>query len=192
MLYYMQSRIDEAGALFAKAVEIVRRVLGDENPNALDAMHGLGVWYLNIGRDTEAETLLIKALEGRRRVLGEEHPDTQASMGMVYFKRGQYDKAEPLLVKALENERREEDWGIPPLISMYNLALLHHRQGDYDKAEPLLLEHLEISQRVLSEGHPDTTAAMNKIIKLYEDWGKPQKAEEWRSKLPRKKGTEEQ
>jgi tetratricopeptide (TPR) repeat protein len=113
-------------------------------------------------------------------------------MGVVYFKRGQYDKAEPLLVKELENERRIEGREIPPLISMYNLALVHHRQGDYDKAEPLLVELLESSQHVLSEGHPHTAAAMNELIKLYEAWGKPQKAEEWRSKLPRKKATEEQ
>jgi predicted Zn-dependent protease len=70
-------------------------------------------------------------------------------------------------------------------------ALVHHRQGDYDKAEPLLVEVVELSEDVLVEGHPDTVAAMNVLIKLYEAWGKPQKAEEWRSKLPRKKGTEE-
>ena len=191
-LYFRQGRIDEAGALRAKAIEMMRRFYGDENPITLRAMHDLGELYLNFGRDVEAETLLSKALEGRRRVLGEEHPDTQASMGVVYFKRGQYDKAEPLLVKELENERRIEGREIPPLISMYNLALVHHRQGDYDKAEPLLVELLESSQHVLSEGHPHTAAAMNELIKLYEDWGKPQKAEEWRAKLPRKKGTEEQ
>jgi hypothetical protein len=44
---------------------------------------------------------------------------------------------------------------------------------------------------VLIEGHPDTVAAMNELIKLYEAWGKPQKAEEWRSKLPQKKDAEE-
>jgi len=191
-LYFRQGRIDEAGALRAKAIEMMRRFYGDENPITLGAMHDLGELYLNFGRDVEAETLLSKALEGRRRVLGEEHPDTQASMGVVYFKRGQYDKAEPLLVKELENERRIPGREIPPLISMYNLALVHHRQGDYDKAEPLLVELLESSQRVLSEGHPHTAAAMNELIKLYEDWGKPQKAEQWRTKLPRKKGTEEQ
>jgi hypothetical protein len=45
---------------------------------------------------------------------------------------------------------------------------------------------------VLIEGHSDTVAAMTELIKLYEDWGKPEKAEEWRAKLPPKKGTEEQ
>ncbi|MHC4311085.1 MAG: tetratricopeptide repeat protein [Planctomycetota bacterium] len=182
LLYYMQGRIDEAEALFAKAIELI--ILG--------FMHDLGVWYLSVGRDVEAETLLIKALEGRRRVLGEEHPDTQASMGIVYFKRGQYDKAEPLLVKVLENKRREEGQELPPIIAMYNLALVHHRQGHYDKAEPLLLEYLETSQRVMIEGHPDTVAVMNELIKLYEAWEKPQKAQEWRSKLPRKKETKAQ
>jgi hypothetical protein len=33
---------------------------------------------------------------------------------------------------------------------------------------------------------------MNELIKLYEAWGKQQKAQEWRSKLPRKKETQEQ
>jgi tetratricopeptide (TPR) repeat protein len=171
---------------------MMRRGLGDENPMTLYGMYGLGVWYLHIGHDVEAEMLLVKALEVRRRVLGEEHPDTQASMGMAYFRQGQYDKAEPLLVKALENERREAGQEMLPPMSMYSLALVHHRQGDYDKAEPLLLELLEISQGVLVEGHPDTVAAMNELIKLYEAWGKPQKAKQWRTKLPPKKGAEEQ
>ncbi|MFW9842816.1 MAG: tetratricopeptide repeat protein, partial [Candidatus Thorarchaeota archaeon] len=182
-------RIDEAETLCAKAVEMVRRVLGDENPITLEAMHDLGVWYLVIGRDVEAEKLLNKALEGKRRVLGEGHSGTQASMGVVYFQRGQFDKAEPLLVKAVENERRKEGWEFPPF-SMFILAVLHHRQGDYNKAEPLLIEFLEISHKVLIEGHPDIVTAMNDLIKLYEDWGKPQKAEEWRTKLTNKKDTE--
>jgi serine/threonine protein kinase/tetratricopeptide (TPR) repeat protein len=191
LLYYRQGKIDETQALFTKTLETVRRLMGDENPITLRTMHYMGELYLNIGRHVEAETLLVKALEGRRRVLGAEHPDTQASMGVLYFKRGQYDKAEPLLVKALEIERRVLSQEMPPPI-MYILASLHHRKGDYDKAEPLLLELLQISQRVLVEGHRDTVAAMNELIKLYEDWGKPQKAQQWRSKLPPKKAAEQQ
>ncbi|MBW8040732.1 MAG: serine/threonine protein kinase [Planctomycetes bacterium] len=194
VLYYRQGKIDEMAALTDNVVEVVRSGLLDEslNPMMLHMIHSLGMWYLHIGREVEAETLLGKALEVRRRMLGEEHPDTQASVGMDYFRRGQYDKAEPLLIKALEDERRKEGQEVPPLISIYNLALVHHRQGDYDKAEPLLVEVVELSEGVLIEGHPDTVAAMNELIKLYEAWEKPQKAQEWRSKLPRKKGTEEQ
>ena len=163
---------------------MTRRSLGDENPTVLEMMHRKGVWNLILGRDSEAETLLIKVLEVRRRVLGEEHPDTQATLGVVYLQQGQYDKAEPLLVKSLEDDRREEGQEFGPIFSIYNLALLYHRQGHYDKAEPLLLEVLELYQGVLIEGHPNMVAAMNELIKLYEAWGKPQKAEQWRSKLP--------
>ncbi len=187
-VYYRQGKIDKAQALFPKVIEViemVRRVIGHDNSVALDAIHDVGVLYLIVGRDVEAEILLVKALEGRRHVLGIEHPDTQASMGIVYFMRGQYDKAEPLLIKTLENERRRKDQEMPP-ISMYLLPVLHHKQGDYDRAEPLLLELLELSQRVLIEGHPDMVAVMKELIKLYEAWDKPEKANEWRAKLPPK------
>jgi serine/threonine protein kinase len=193
-VYYRQGKLDEAQALFPKVIEViemVRRVIGHDNSVALDAMHDVGVLYLIVGRDVEAESLLVKVLEGRRRVLGTEHPDTQASMGIVYFMRGQYDKAEPLLIKTLENERRRKDQEMPP-ISMYLLPVLHRRQGDYDRAEPLLVEVVELSKGVLIEGHPDTVAAMKELINLYEAWGKPEKAEQWRAKLPRKISKEQQ
>ncbi len=187
LLNYGQGKMDQAEALGVKRLETMRRVWGDENPHVMDVMHYLGLCYLSVDRDVEAETLLIKALDGRRRVLGEEHPDTLASLGVVYFKQGQDDKAEPLLAKAVESERRGErqEHQPAPMHNLYFLALLHSRQGHYEQAEPLLLELLEGRQRMLIEAHPDTMAAMNELIKLYEAWGKPQKAEEWRSKLPR-------
>ncbi len=78
------------------------------------------------------------------------------------------------------------------LRGMHILGVWHLHIGRDVEAEMLLVELLESSQGVLVEGHPDTVAAMNKLIKLYEAWEKPQKAEQWRSKLPSKKGTEEQ
>ncbi|UCF14008.1 MAG: tetratricopeptide repeat protein [Phycisphaerales bacterium] len=189
ILYYKQGKIREAEALVFKALDILRRILGHENPAVLGLMHDVGLWYLNFGRDVEAEKLLVEALEGRRRVLGEEHPDTQATMGVVHFIGSQYEKAEPLLLKAMENERLVEGRETPPFI-MYSLASLYNRKGRYDKAEPLLVEFLEISQRVLIDGHPDTVAAMNELIKLYKAWNKPEEADRWRAKLPQTEATE--
>lgn len=182
ILYYRQGKIKEAQTLVFKALDILRRILGKENPATLGLMYDVGLWYLDFDSDVEADKLLVEALEGRRRVLGEDHPDTQATMGAVHFMRNEYEKGEPLLIKAMEKERLVEDRESPPFI-MYCLALLYHRQGRYDKAEPLLTEFLEVSQSVLSRGHPDTVAAMNELIKLYDTWGKPQEAEKWRAKL---------
>ena len=36
----------------------------------------------------------------------------------------------------------------------------------------------------LGDNHPHTLESLNNLIKLYEAWGKPEKAEEWRAKLP--------
>jgi hypothetical protein len=32
--------------------------------------------------------------------------------------------------------------------------------------------------------HPDTLNSWRTLIELYEAWGRPEKAEEWRAKLP--------
>ena len=60
----------------------------------------------------------------------------------------------------------------------------------FGEAEPLFLETLEISKRVLGEEHPDTLSSMNSLVVLYQRWGKPEKAAEWRAKLAESQETE--
>ncbi len=43
----------------------------------------------------------------------------------------------------------------------------------------------------LGDKHPDTLESWNSLIGLYEAWGKPKKAEEWRAKLPRTEAVEQ-
>jgi len=65
------------------------------------------------------------------------------------------------------------------------------KQSDYDKAEPLLLEALEGRRLKLGDTHPHTLQSLNNLIDLYEAWDKPEKDEEWRSKLARCNNAEE-
>ncbi|MHC4664420.1 MAG: protein kinase domain-containing protein [Planctomycetota bacterium] len=65
-------------------------------------------------------------------------------------------------------------------------------EPDRKEAEELMLtETLDIKRRVLGEEHPDTVITIDSLIELYEAWGKPDKAEQWRAKLPGRQGTEE-
>jgi len=41
------------------------------------------------------------------------------------------------------------------------------------------------------ENHPETLESKNNLIGLYEAWGKPELAEQWRTKLPQKASTKE-
>lgn len=65
--------------------------------------------------------------------------------------------------------------------------MLYKEQVRYDKAEPLLLEALEARRLRLGDTRPRTLESRNNLIKLYEAWNKPEKAEEWRAKLPQTK-----
>ena len=159
-----------AGPHLTRALELYRRVLGEEHPNTLGSMYNLAGFYLEQGRYDQAEPLHVKTLELRRRVLGEEHPDTLHSMNylaVLYEQQGRYDQAEPLYVKTLEVYRRvlgEED---PlTLLSMHDLANLYRQQGRYDQAEPLFVKTLEVQRRVLDEEHPDTLLSMRNLAEL--------------------------
>jgi thioredoxin-like negative regulator of GroEL len=64
-------------------------------------------------------------------------------------------------------------------------------QGQYGCAEQNLLKALE-SSPLLRDDDSERKACIERLIELYEAWGKPEKAEEWRVKLSSKEGTEEE
>ena len=95
--------------LLQEALNISRRVLGEEHRNTLLSMSGLADIYLDLGRLDDAETLDRDALEVQRRVLGKEHPDTLGTMnGLadVYMSQGRYDEADRLFGETLHGMRR--------------------------------------------------------------------------------------
>ena len=97
-------------------------------------------------------------------------------------------------VRAIEADALDEDSSLYLDRLLRNLGLRgmeHYSMGAYEEAELLSLKTLEIRRRVLGEEHPDTVKSINNLVKLYEAWGKQEKAEEWRAKLPPKKDTEE-
>lgn len=72
---------------------------------------------------------------------------------------------------------------------MHGLAVLYKEEGLHNEAEPLLLEVVKGRRLKLGDTHPHTLQSLNNLIGLYESWGKPEKAEEWRAKLPQAEDT---
>ena len=64
-------------------------------------------------------------------------------------------------------------------------------QARYEEAEKLLLEAIEGRRLKLGDTHPHTLESLNNLIDLYESWNKPEKAEEWRTKLLQTKAVNE-
>jgi len=62
--------------------------------------------------------------------------------------------------------------------------VLYKEQARYQDAEKLLLEAVEGHRLKLGDTHPQTLESWHNLIEIYEAWGKPEKAKEWRAKLP--------
>jgi hypothetical protein len=50
---------------------------------------------------------------------------------------------------------------------------------------------LEGHRLKLGDTHPHTVETLHNLIELYKAWDKPEKAENWRSKLPQTEAVEE-
>jgi hypothetical protein len=69
-------------------------------------------------------------------------------------------------------------------MSMEYLGALLHQRGRHADAEPFLLEAVEGWRERFGDGDLNTQRCVNSFIRLYEAWGKPENAAEWRAKLP--------
>jgi hypothetical protein len=61
--------------------------------------------------------------------------------------------------------------------------VLYIQQARYEGAEPLLLDACQGRENKLGPEHPHTSDSLNELVRLYESWGKPELAEQWRAKL---------
>jgi serine/threonine protein kinase/tetratricopeptide (TPR) repeat protein len=192
VLYVDQGHLAQAEMLLVKALEVKRRVQGRERPSTRLVMHNLAIVYVRHGQPAQAEPLMIELLEVDRRVKGEKHPDTLTclnSLALAYQKQGKSAEAEPLLVRALAGRRRL--LGEEHVETCYTKSLLGGSllgQKKYAEAEPLLLAGYEGMKRreesIPPQGKVRLTEAIERLVQLYEAQGKPEKAGEWRAKLP--------
>ena len=60
--------------------------------------------------------------------------------------------------------------------------MLYKESDDYAKAE-LMCEAVDGRRLKLGDTHPNTKESLNNLIEHYEAWNKPEKAEEWWTKL---------
>jgi hypothetical protein len=64
-------------------------------------------------------------------------------------------------------------------------------QGRYQDKEELISEEVKDRHLTLGDTHPPTLESRHNLIELYEAWGKQEKVEEWRTKLPKTKAAEQ-
>ncbi len=191
--YCAEGKYPQAEQILTQVLATQRRLLAPEHPDTLRSMTDLGSVYHAEGKDDLAEPLLIKALELRRQVLGPANPDTLSTMGAlaeVELAEQKYATAEPLLREAVGTMEKTgfDAWNRYYFQGLLGASLAGQQR--YAEAEPLLVSGREgMLQReatIPADRRSQVTEASQRIVALYESWGRLEKASEWRQKLPAK------
>jgi len=186
--YMRQERYTEAQQIFERLHKTCLETLGEDHNIRGGFIDGLVSVYMKVDRLEEAESFGRKGLELKRNALGEEHPETLESMGLlakVYAKQGRYEEAERLYKKVQETQQRLSMQDRKVLDQLEGLAELYVEQSRYGEAEPLLQWAYQRRENLFGTEHPHTIDMLNQVVSLYEAWDKPEKADQWRAKLPR-------
>ena len=188
-VYRDEGKYAQAEALLEQTVTSQRRVLGSEGDFTLMSMASLARTYYVEGKYAQAEALYTETLAGQRRGVGSEIPDTldtMADLALTVQTQSKFATSEALAREAVETDRkkRPESWQRFFAESLLGASLAGQKR--FAEAEPLLLAGYQgMDGRKERIGVPDRERpdqAREWLVQLYQAWGKPQKAAEWKKK----------
>jgi serine/threonine protein kinase/tetratricopeptide (TPR) repeat protein len=188
--YHGIGRLDEAIRLHKLALEMRQAKLGPDHPDTLLSMNNLAEDLRRSGRIPEAIALHERTFAVRASKLGSDHPYTlgsQSNLARAYFDAGSFSKAESVARQclAIREKVQPENWITFSTRSQLGDTLLAQKR--YAEAEPLILQGYEgMKSREAKIPVPQRkrlVEAAERVVKLYEAWGKPEKAADWRKKL---------
>jgi Flp pilus assembly protein TadD len=147
------------------------------------------------------EEIALKLLEAGKihegvavaRAIDEARPEDPQTAGFLarislnLLNREEWSLAEPLLRECLRirDAKMPDEWLTFNTRSMLGGSLLGQKK--YTEAEPLLIAGYQgmraRQERIPKEAAARLTEAGQRVVRLYEDWGKPEKVLEWRSRI---------
>ena len=183
----LQDRGDLASAepLQRAALAIRVKLFDAENLDLARSVNAVGQLLSDKGDLAEAERLLRRAEAIRRKKLPARHADiasTAVSLGLCLVREGRHADAVPLLSEGLsirEEKLAPNHWALAETRSILGEALTGQRK--FDEAETLLLPAYERLKNEQAASAFRKQAARARIERLYQAWGKPEKAQAFRA-----------
>ncbi len=142
--------------------------------------------------DAETNELRVQ-MELARKKFGASAPQTAlalAHLGANLVRQGKWSEAEPVLREclAIREKTQPDAWTTFNIRSTLGATLLG--QGKCSDAEPMILsgyEGMKAREAKIAAGSEKRLAeASERIVPLYEAWGKKDKADEWRTRLAKR------
>jgi eukaryotic-like serine/threonine-protein kinase len=179
-VYADQQQWTLAKDTYERALEIDRRVLGDDHPRVAMRLSNLAIVAQNMGDLKLAETLHRDAIRRNERAYGDQHPETGAArsnFGLLLQREGRLAEAEPLLRSALDVVLKlygPDNYKVG--YARVSLAMLLHDQGNLRGAESEFRQALAIYDKSLPADHQYRAAALAHFARLLVDRGNPDEA----------------
>jgi eukaryotic-like serine/threonine-protein kinase len=187
LVYSAEGKYVRAESLLNRTLEISRRVLGPEHPNSLYTLSNLGEMYQREGKYDLAGAYHAQALAGHRHAQGSDQPETMANaadLAQAYVSQGKFAESETVAREAVEFFRKKQPDDPTRFIAESLLGASLAGQKKYAEAEPLLLGAYEglmaRKERIAVPDRWQVDQASEWITQLYQAWGKPTKAAEWK------------
>ncbi len=169
-----------AKATYERALEIDRRLLGEDSPRVATHLHNLAIVAQNMGNLRQAESLYRDAIARQERAYGDEHVETARShgnYGLLLQREGRLDEAEPELRRALAVALKlygPDSYNVA--YARVSLGMLLHDKGDLSDAENEYRQALAVYDKSLQPNHQWRAAALVHLARLMVDRGKPDEA----------------
>jgi tetratricopeptide (TPR) repeat protein len=179
-VYVLEQQWVLAKQTHERALEIDRRVLGDDHPRVAFRLENLAIVAQNMGDLKLAETLYVDALKRQEHIYGDRHPEiavVKGNYGLLLQREGRLAEAEPLLRTALEIKLSL--YGPSHFMVGYSrvsLAILLHDKGDLAASESEFRQALAIYDKSLPENHQYRAALLMQFARLLVDRNKSTEA----------------
>jgi serine/threonine protein kinase/tetratricopeptide (TPR) repeat protein len=190
LAYQASGQLDRAIALFEHTLAARTATQGRDHPRTLTTLLDLAIAYEARGDLPRAESMLRDVVAAQKQKFSATHPyvaESLSALGAVLLQAHKPSDAEPVLREALEiwDAKRPGGWSRFHTQARLGESLLDQKK--YADAEPLLIsgyEGMKARTATIPAPEKDRLGESGKsILKLYDTWGKPAKAAEWRAKL---------
>jgi tetratricopeptide (TPR) repeat protein len=183
-LLKLMERYEEAETMHREALAMRRALFGENHPQVAGSLNNLSVVLTAQGEYDEAEQLQRGALAIVRNLLGSDHPHVGVSLynlGRLLQKKGDWREAEIAFSEALpimDRSLPEGNWRTGEVRSLIGVSMTE--TGRFAEAEAQLAEGYDIIVADRGTEDPRSKTAAGRLVELYERWGRPQQAEQYR------------
>jgi len=181
-------RLPEAEPLYRRVLETRRRNLGDEHPDTILSMNNLAMLLLTQKQFAEAESLTRSSAFLSEKVHGPDSVDLAIklnNLSSLLVATNRAAEALPHMERSLAiltGKLPAKHWAIGGFRG--NLGRCLAALGRFEQAEENLLTGYDEVRQALGDEHKETQTVLRKIVDMYEKWQRPDKANEYRAKLP--------